>query len=73
MTTLKVDKHMNIIDIDSKASVEHVVGRIVKHKHSYKFTPERLSMGLYSVPKRLTDEEQYQVTWIMDGLQDGGI
>ena len=68
MTTLKIDKHMNIVDIDSKASVQHVVGRLVKHEQSYKFTPSRLSMGLYSVPKRLTTEEQIQVSFIVDEI-----
>lgn len=35
MTTLKIDKHMNIVDIDSKASVQHVVGRLVKHVYCH--------------------------------------
>ena len=47
------------------------MGRLVKHEQSYKFTPSRLSMGLYSVPKRLTTEEQIQVSFIVDELNQG--
>jgi len=72
MTTLKIDNQMNIVDIDSKASVQQVVGRLTKHEQSYKFIPERLSMGLYSVPKRLTTEEQIQVSFILDEINNNG-
>lgn len=72
MTTLKINKYMQIIDIDSNASQERVVGCVKKDGHSYHFTPERLSVGAVRLPLRLTSEEQYQVDWIMDGLRNGG-
>lgn len=72
MTFLKIDKNLCIVDIDSRIPVKTIVGSLRKDGRLYKFTPERLSVGLHSVPKRLTVEEQIQVCFILDELNQGG-
>jgi hypothetical protein len=64
MTTLKVDKELNIIDLDS--FTHRKLGKIVVNSEGLaKFEREKQQVGFVRLPIRLSTEEEEQLCWLL--------
>ena len=63
MTTLKVDKDLNVVDLDSLT--KRSLGRITLTDNGYKFERAKQQLGFVRLPIRLSTEEEEQLCWIM--------
>lgn len=63
MTTLKVDKDLNVVDLDSLT--KRSLGKIILTDKGYKFERAKQQLGFVRLPIRLSTEEEEQLCWIM--------
>ena len=71
MTNLKLNDHLQVVDMDSKGSQKRVVGRLVGNNGKVSFVAERQQVGFVRLPVRLTDEEEIQISFIVDEANRG--
>ena len=72
MTNLKLNDRLQVVDMDSKGSQKRVVGRLVGNNGKVSFVAERQQVGFVRLPVRLTDEEEIQISFIVDEANRGG-
>lgn len=71
MTNLKLNDRLQVVDMDSKGSQKRVVGRLVGNNGKVSFVAERQQVGFVRLPVRLTDEEEIQISFIVDEANRG--
>jgi len=71
MTNLKLNDRLQVVDMDSKGSQKRVVGRLVGNSGKVSFVAERQQVGFVRLPVRLTDEEEIQISFIVDEANRG--
>lgn len=71
MTNLKLNDRLQVVDMDSKGSQKRVVGRLVGNGGKVSFIAEKQQVGFVRLPVRLTDEEEIQISFIVDEANRG--